>query len=51
MLAAVIANTVVMALNGYGISEHMLKNLEMASTYFTWIFIVEMTVKLIAIGI
>jgi len=51
MLAAVIANTVVMALNGYGISEDMLKNLEMASTYFTWIFIVEMAVKLVAIGI
>jgi hypothetical protein len=51
MLAAVIANTVVMALNGYGISEDMVKKLEMASTYFTWIFIVEMAVKLVAIGI
>jgi hypothetical protein len=51
MLAAVIANTVVMAFNGYGISAEMLKNLETASTYFTWIFIVEMVIKLMAIGI
>ena len=51
MLTAVIANTAVMALNGYGISEDMVKNLETASSYFTWIFIVEMAVKLIAIGI
>lgn len=51
MLACVLLNTVVMAMESYGLTEDDKFYLEAANSVFTWIFIVEMSTKLLAIGV
>ena len=50
MTFSVLANTVVMALDGYENTEKTKAQLDAYNTVFTWIFIVEMAAKLLAIG-
>lgn len=49
-MGAVVANTVVMALNSYGISAETSSNLDTANAFFTWFFIVELAIKVFCIG-
>jgi len=51
MLIAVLLNTVVMAMESYGLTQDDKFYLEAANSVFTWIFIVEMATKLLAIGV
>ena len=51
MTFAVLLNTIVLSLNKYGLTMQMEDLLEIFNKYFTWIFIVEMTMKILAIGI
>jgi hypothetical protein len=51
MLICVLLNTVVMAMESYGLSKDDKFYLEAANSVFTWIFIVEMSTKLLAIGV
>jgi len=50
MLLSVLFNTVSMASERYGMTQDEKDLLEWANVIFTWIFIIEMTVKLLAIG-
>ena len=50
MTFCVLLNTVVLGLDHAGMSSEMSTILNIANTYFTIIFIVEMTIKLTAIG-
>jgi hypothetical protein len=50
MTLSVGINTVVLAMDSYGISEHTSNVLTDMNTVFTWIFICEMSLKMIAIG-
>jgi hypothetical protein len=50
MTFCVLLNTVVLGLDHAGMSNEMANILNTANSYFTIIFIVEMCVKLIAIG-
>lgn len=47
---AVLINTIVMAMDSYDIDEKTQSDLEFLNEIFTWIFIVEMTLKLLARG-
>jgi len=51
MTFAVLLNTIVLSLNKYGLTPEMENLLEIFNMYFTWIFIVEMSMKILAIGI
>ena len=51
MTFCVVANTIVLALDHYGISESMLEILTLLNDIFTYIFIAEMGLKLIGIGV
>jgi hypothetical protein len=50
MTFCVLLNTIVMGMDHYGIDEKQFNDLEYAGTIFTYIFIGEMTSKLVAIG-
>ena len=50
MTFCVLLNTIVMGMDHYGIDEEMFNTLEFAGTIFTYIFIGEMTSKMIAVG-
>lgn len=50
MIICVLLNTIVMAMDRYGIDPHTEKVLNNLNLAFTYIFIYEMTVKLLAIG-
>lgn len=50
MLISVVLNTMVMAMEAYGNSSATINILSWANYIFTWVFIVEMTLKLLAIG-
>ena len=50
MTISVLINTIVMALDRYGIDDQEAKTLDDMNTVFTWIFIVEMACKLTAFG-
>ena len=50
MTFSVLVNTVVMALDRYGNDEETEATLDFYNLIFTWIFIVEMALKLLAIG-
>ena len=47
---SVLVNTVVMAMDSYDIKDSTQKDLDKLNTIFTWIFIVEMSLKLLARG-
>mmetsp|Transcript_17670 Transcript_17670/g.12719 ORF Transcript_17670/g.12719 Transcript_17670/m.12719 type:complete len:155 (-) Transcript_17670:740-1204(-) len=51
MTFAVLLNTIALAMDRYGMPESEAKFLELINELFTWIFIVEMSMKLLAIGI
>ena len=51
MTLAVMLNTIILSMNQYGLSKEMDNLLEIFNFYFTWIFIVEMSWKILAIGI
>ena len=48
---AVLLNTIVLSLNHYGISQEMEDALDYYNTWFTYLFIGEMTIKLLAVGV
>lgn len=50
LTVCVLINTVVMAMNSYDIEPQMEEDLIFLNDIFTWIFIVEMTLKLLARG-
>jgi hypothetical protein len=50
MTLSVLINTIVMAMDRYGIDEQEEIVLNDMNTWFTWIFIVEMSMKLLAFG-
>lgn len=50
MTAAVFVNTVALALDRYGIDSTDEYNLTLMNTVFTWIFICEMSFKIIGLG-
>ena len=50
MTFAVLLNTVVLSFDHYGIEDSMKSLMETFNGYFTWIFIVEMSCKILAIG-
>ena len=50
LTACVLMNTVVMAMDSYDIDEKTQSDLEFLNNIFTWIFIVEMAIKLLARG-
>ena len=50
MTLSVLLNTIVMAMDSYGIDKDLELTLEEINNVFTWIFIVEMSCKLLAIG-
>jgi hypothetical protein len=50
-MAAVLANTAVMSLASYGITESFQADLDSANLFFTWFFITEMGIKFTAIGV
>lgn len=50
MTFAVLLNTVALAMDRYGMPEDEKAFLETTNEIFTWIFIVEMSMKLLAIG-
>lgn len=51
LMAAVLANTAVMSLASYGITEAFQADLDSANLFFTWFFITEMAIKFTAIGV
>ena len=51
LMAAVLANTAVMSLASYGITEAFQADLDSANLFFTWFFITEMGIKFTAIGV
>ena len=50
MTFAVLCNTVTLSIEHYGIDPQITDILNLANDYFTWIFIVEMGFKLLALG-
>lgn len=50
MTLAVFLNTVVMALDRYGLGEEEDNFLNMSNSFFTWVFIVEFVMKIVALG-
>ena len=50
LTVCVLINTIVMAMESYDIDEALSADLEFMNDIFTWIFIVEMTLKLLARG-
>lgn len=50
MTLSVLLNTIVMAMDSYGIDKGLEEKLEDINQVFTWIFICEMSFKLLAIG-
>ena len=50
MTISVLINTIVMAMDRYGIDQDEAKTLDDMNSVFTWIFIVEMSCKLLAFG-
>ena len=50
MTLSVLLNTIVMAMDSYGIDKELELTLEDINQVFTWIFIVEMSCKLLAVG-
>ena len=50
MTLCVLLNTIVLGLDHAGMSDQMSALLSLFNSYFTWIFIVEMSIKLTAIG-
>ena len=50
MTLSVLANTIVMALDRYDNTAQTKARLDTYNTVFTWIFIAEMAIKLLAIG-
>ena len=50
LTSCVLVNTIGMAMVSYDIDEKTEADLEFMNSIFTWIFIVEMTLKLMAIG-
>ena len=47
----VMLNTITLSMGGYGTTDERQEFLDITNTYFTWIFIVEMVAKQIAIGL
>jgi len=50
LTVCVLINTIVMAMESYDITPQRKADLDFLNTIFTWIFIVEMSIKLMAIG-
>lgn len=50
IILAVVLNTFVMALDRYGLKEEQSQQLSDFNTFFTWFFIVEFILKMIALG-
>ena len=50
MLISVLLNTIVMSMDRYDLEEYEKNILEDFNSFFTWIFIIEMSMKLTAIG-
>lgn len=50
MTFSVLINTIGMAMEAYDMDEKLEKDLELMNQIFTWIFIVELTIKLLARG-
>lgn len=50
LTTCVLINTIGMAMDSYDIDDKTLKDLEDMNLVFTWIFIVEMALKLLAFG-
>jgi hypothetical protein len=51
MTFAVLLNTIVLSINHYGIEAELDYILSVFNDWFTWIFIVEMVSKLLALGV
>lgn len=51
MTFAVLCNTITLSIDHYGIADETKALLDLFNAYFTWIFIVEMACKLMAIGV
>ena len=51
MLTAVLLNTVVMALERFDLTDEESAEMELANLWFTWIFIVEASMKILGVGI
>lgn len=51
MLGSVLANTLLMSLDRYGLPKETADMYELFNLCFTWIFIVEMFIKLLAVGV
>ena len=51
MTFAVLLNTITLSIDHYGISPEIALILKVSNDYFTWIFVVEMFAKLLAIGV
>jgi hypothetical protein len=51
MLTAVLLNTVVMALERFDLTDKESAEMELANLWFTWIFIVEASMKILGVGI
>jgi len=51
MTFAVLLNTIVLSINHYGISDEVEEILNIFNSWFTQIFIVEMSLKLLALGV
>ncbi len=51
LMIAVLINTAIMSLASYGITAEFSAKLDAGNLFFTWFFIIEMTIKLTAIGV
>jgi hypothetical protein len=51
MTFAVLCNTITLSIDHYGIEEEVTTVLNTFNTYFTWIFIVELLMKIVAVGV
>ena len=51
MTFCVLLNTIIMGMEQYNMDEELIRQTEEWSTVFTWIFIVEMFSKIIAVGL
>ena len=51
MTLCVLANTIVLGLDHYGISDEMTSGLQLCNTVFTIVFAIEMFTKIFAVGI
>ena len=50
MTLSVLVNTIGMAMESYDIEQNLQDNLDLMNQIFTWVFIVEMSMKLLARG-